>query len=91
MNICAHVIISGRVQGVFYRASAKEKAEELGLTGWVRNKSDGTVEACFEGEENKVKDMIKWCHQGPRFSKVKNVEVVFKDDLNHYKNFNVRY
>ena len=54
MDICAHVVISGRVQGVFFRASTKNKAEELCLTGWVRNRSDGTVEACFEGEENKA-------------------------------------
>lgn len=91
MNVCAHVIISGQVQGVFYRASTKDKAEELGLTGWIRNKSDRTVEAIFEGEENKIKDMINWCHQGPSYSKVSNVIVEYKDFSGGFKEFNIRY
>jgi len=65
MKTNVHVIISGRVQGVWFRASAKQTAEQLGLTGWVRNTADGNVEAIFEGEEDIVKEMIDWCHCGP--------------------------
>lgn len=69
------VIISGKVQGVFFRAYTKEKAEELRLKGWVRNTKDGRVEAVFEGVKEKVEEMIKWCRQGPPGSKVEKVEI----------------
>jgi len=91
MKSSVHVIISGRVQGVWFRASTKQKAEELGLTGWVRNTSDGNVEAVFEGEDNLVKEMISWCHHGPVLSKVKKVEVTKQNVTNAFDNFSVRY
>jgi len=69
------VLISGKVQGVFFRAYTKEKADELGLVGWVRNTKDGRVEAVFEGAKEKVEAMIKWCRKGPPGSKVKKVEI----------------
>lgn len=69
------VIISGKVQGVFLRAYIKEKADELGLVGWVRNTKDGRVEAAFEGAKEKVEEMIKWCRKGSPASKVKKVEI----------------
>lgn len=71
----AHVIISGRVQGVWYRASAKQQADELGLAGWVRNTVEGNVEAQFEGEESNVDAMIAWCWKGPPLAKVADVKV----------------
>ena len=67
--------ISGRVQGVFFRASCAERAEALGLSGWVRNASDGGVEAVFEGEEAAVEAMLAWCREGPPYAEVRNVEV----------------
>lgn len=70
-----HVFVSGRVQGVFYRARTKEQAERLGLTGWVQNLSDGRVEALFEGEKERVEEMIEWCREGPRGARVEGVEV----------------
>lgn len=70
------VLISGHVQGVFYRARTKEKAKELGLRGWVKNLTDGTVEAVFEGPKEKVKEMIKWCWLGSPGSEVEKVEEV---------------
>jgi len=68
------VLISGRVQGVFYRAWTKKKAEELGLAGWVRNLPDGRVEAVFQGRKEKVKEIINWCWQGSPASRVEKVE-----------------
>jgi len=91
MEIRAHVFISGRVQGVFYRAGTRDMAEQLGLTGWVKNTSDGRVEAIFEGEESAVKDMITWCHQGPRFSDVSNVTVDYTKFLKEFEEFSITY
>ncbi|MCS7149572.1 MAG: acylphosphatase [Caldimicrobium sp.] len=83
----ARVIISGRVQGVFFRAYTKEEAQRLGLKGWVRNLPDGRVEALFEGEPSAVDEMIKWCQKGSPTSVVTKVEVLeepFKGDLNEF-------
>lgn len=60
----ARVFVSGKVQGVFYRASTQEEALRQGLAGWVRNLPDGQVEAVFEGTPEAVEDMINWCHTG---------------------------
>ena len=70
------VVISGRVQGVGFRASCRHEALRLGVTGWVRNRWDRTVEALFEGPEDSVDAMIRWCHRGPRVAEVSNVEVL---------------
>ena len=91
MDIRAHVFISGRVQGVFYRASTKNMAEQLGLKGWVRNTSDGLVEAVFEGEETVVKDMISWCHKGPRSAEVSDVTVDYTKFLGEFEEFCITY
>jgi acylphosphatase len=76
MRTRVHVIISGRVQGVWYRASTKQKAEELGVSGWVKNTGDGNVEAEFEGDESAVHAMIAWCRRGPPLAKVADVKIV---------------
>jgi acylphosphatase len=68
--------ISGRVQGVFFRTSCADKAEALGLSGWVRNASDGAVEVVFEGEDAGVDAMLAWCRKGPPNAQVDGVEVV---------------
>lgn len=91
MDVRAHVFISGRVQGVFYRASTKNMAEQLGLKGWVRNTSDGRVEAVFEGEETAVKDMISWCHKGPRSAEVSDVTVDYTKFLGEFEEFCITY
>jgi acylphosphatase len=69
------VRISGRVQGVFFRAEARSRAESLGLAGWVRNAADGSVEAAFEGDEARLRSMVDWCRRGPSGARVDNVEV----------------
>ena len=91
MDIRAHVFISGRVQGVFYRASTKNMAEQLGLKGLVRNTSDGRVETVFEGEETVVKDMISWCHNGPRSAEVSDVTVDYTKFLGEFEEFCITY
>ncbi|GBF80366.1 acylphosphatase [Aphanothece sacrum] len=77
--ICVHVFISGKVQGVGYRYSTVKEAQKLGLTGWVRNLSDGRVEAVFEGDQLKVDKMIKWCYIGTKTANVTEVELEKKE------------
>jgi acylphosphatase len=85
------VLISGRVQGVFFRAYTKEEAERLGLKGWVRNLPDGRVEALFEGEEKAVAEMLKWCHRGSPASVVTKVETFEEPYTGEFKDFKIRY
>lgn len=75
----AHVWIAGRVQGVFFRAYMQDAAKRTRVAGWVRNLPDGRVEAVFEGDSDKVDEMISWCHKGSPFSRVDRVEVVQED------------
>ena len=69
------VRIHGRVQGVFFRAEARSRAESLGIAGWVRNAPDGGVEALLEGEPDRVDSMVEWCRRGPSGAHVTEVEV----------------
>ncbi|WP_248904938.1 acylphosphatase [Halocatena marina] len=75
----AHVFVSGNVQGVFYRATTREKAQEQGVDGWVKNLEDGRVEAVFEGPPDAVEAMIEWCHTGSPQADVERVETEFSD------------
>ncbi|MCC7528064.1 MAG: acylphosphatase [Candidatus Melainabacteria bacterium] len=75
MQVLAKLKIHGRVQGVFFRQSAREKARELGLSGWVKNMPDGTVEAVAAGPENVVNELIAWCKKGPAYARVDKVNV----------------
>jgi Acylphosphatases len=88
-RVRAHVWISGRVQGVFFRAHTKELADELSLTGWVRNLPDGRVEAVFEGEEDAVKRAIEWCKRGPPLASVEKVEVRYEQPTGEFKDFRI--
>lgn len=89
-KVRARVKVTGRVQGVFFRAETAGKASSLGLGGYVMNMPDGSVEAAFEGEEQSVKSAIKWCGEGPSHAKVKSVEV-FWETPHGDNRFNVRY
>ena len=73
------VIVEGRVQGVFFRDSCRERAVSAGVAGWVRNRPDGNVEAVFEGEPDAVDRIVRWCHEGPRGAVVTNVSVKDED------------
>ena len=85
-----HVMISGKVQGVWFRASTQQKAETLGITGWVRNTREGNVEAVFEGTEDAVQQMVAWCHHGPPLSKVTHVVVQDEPASSTFDTFMVR-
>lgn len=80
--------VRGKVQGVFYRATAKEKAVELGLTGWVKNTKEGNVEAIVTGTADQVEKFIAWCKQGPPRSIVAAVEVQEREET-IFKNFTI--
>lgn len=71
----AHAVVRGRVQGVFFRSEARARAVSLGLAGWVRNNPDGTVEAVFEGPEERVDSLVRWCAHGPPGAVVDGVDV----------------
>ena len=86
-----HAIIKGRVQGVFFRDHTQKEAENLGLTGWVRNLSDGTVETEIEGEEQPVRTMITWLHTGSPLAEVTEVSYNEKNITNETGPFIVRY
>jgi len=86
----AHVRISGQVQGVFFRDSTRQKAEELGLAGWVKNTPVGSVEAVFEGPSEKVREMLRWCEEGPRQASVENVDTDIEDAGGELSGFEVR-
>lgn len=83
----AHVIISGDVQGIGFRFHTRIKARNLGLKGWVRNLDSGEVEAVFEGEEDKIKEMIEWCKKGSDFALVKGVRVNLEDYTGEFEGF----
>ena len=76
-----HVRISGRVQGVFFRASCADEARSRGLAGWVRNAADGAVEAEFEGSDVQVAAMLDWCRRGPPAARVADVQATALDPL----------
>ena len=90
MNNRVYVLISGMVQGVFFRSSAKKRADELHLTGWVRNLDDGRVEAVFEGAQEKVDKIVEWCRKGPNYADVKDVQVISEKYTGEFKDFSVR-
>lgn len=90
-KIRAHIIVSGIVQGVFFRANTRGKAQMVGVTGWVRNRLDGTVELIAEGERERLKRLIDWCHKGPPGASVSKVEVRWEGYSGEFKKFEVRY
>ena len=75
----ARVRVAGRVQGVFFRVEARDRARSLGLSGWVRNTRDGSVEASFEGPAGRVQSMVEWCRRGPALAEVQDVSVDWED------------
>jgi len=88
MNKRVHLIVSGRVQGVFFRAETQSQALHLHLKGWVRNTSDGRVEIIIEGDEENVQRMIDWCHKGPPIANVEGIdyhEEPFHDSFDDFK------
>ena len=90
-KVRARVVISGRVQGVFFRLETKRAAEKYGVFGWVKNQRDGTVAALFEGSKENVDSMLEWCKQGPPLAKVQSVDVEWGDYKSEFNGFEVTY
>lgn len=87
----ANVLISGHVQGVFFRGAAVEKAIAAGLTGWVRNRVDGRVEAVLEGNEEAIRRTIDWLNVGPPAARVENVEVFWETATGEFNGFEPKH
>ncbi len=90
-QVRAHVLISGRVQGVFFRAATRDEARSRSLSGWVRNLPGSQVEAVFEGPEEKVREAVQWCHEGPPFAAVRDVKVEWQEPTGEFDGFQIRY
>ena len=87
MKVRAHVLVSGRVQGVYFRQSTLIEAQNLGVNGWARNLIDGRLEAVFEGEEHAVKTLVNYCRQGPPAARVDTLHVSYGPFKGEFSNF----
>lgn len=87
----AHVIISGRVQGVFFRVETQRAAAGQGVTGWVRNKRDGRVEALLEGPRDKVEAVLAWCRKGSPGARVEDVAVDWQEFSGEFDSFEITH
>lgn len=90
-NVRAHVFIKGWVQGVAFRYNTKSAACEHEVTGYVRNKADGSVEAVFEGTKDKVESLLHWCKTGPKMAVVKDVVVNWETFTGEFSDFEIRF
>ena len=90
-KVRAHVIISGRVQGVCYRMETHRAAKSIGVSGWVKNRLDGTVEAVFEGDKEQVNQIIEWCRKGPTLARVSNIEIGWESVTGEFRDFDITY
>ena len=91
MVVRAHVFVSGRVQGVFFRFETRRLARRFGVAGWIRNRRDGQVESVFEGEREVVERMVEFCRHGPSGARVTNVEVRWEEPTGEFEGFSVHY
>jgi len=90
-KVRAHIFVSGRVQGVFFRENTRKKAKGLGICGWVRNLADSRVEAVFEGEKYKVEELVNWARKGPWIAKVEKLETVPEEYKGEFTDFEIKY
>jgi acylphosphatase len=86
-----HLVIRGRVQGVFYRATTQEKARELGLVGWVRNRADGAVEVIAEGAREELEKLVEWCRVGPKHAQVIDVDINWQPSAKDFTEFTIKH
>ncbi len=91
MKVRCHIFVSGRVQGVFFRAFTKEKAKSLGLKGWVKNTDDGRVEVLVEGEKEKIEKLIEHLKKGPMLAKVEAVDADWQEFEGEFEDFQIKY
>ena len=90
-KIRVHLIIEGRVQGVWFRESTRREAASLAVSGWVRNRPEGTVEIIAEGEEEKVKKLVSWCHHGPPSAVVHTVHEKEEEWIGEFSGFDISF
>jgi len=90
-NVRMHVLITGRVQGVFFRSETRKQALSLSLTGWVRNLADGRVEAIFEGAAGNVDAMLSWCRRGPPLAVVNHVDARHESCTGEFDSFAITF
>lgn len=86
-----HIIVKGLVQGIFFRVGAKEKARQLGITGWVRNLDSGKVEIVAEGEKKKLEELVEWCNKGPSSARIEEIKTEWQSCKAEFKNFDIRH
>jgi acylphosphatase len=91
MKAGAHVFVSGRVQGVFFRVETRREAMKRNVVGWVWNTSDGRVEAVFEGEKEDVEKMVDFCRRGPASAHVTDLDVQWRNYSGAFDGFKIRY
>lgn len=85
------ILVSGRVQGVFYRSEAARKANQLNLTGWVKNEPDNSVKILAEGEKEQLEKLIDWAKSGPSLARVDQIDVKWDKDQEEFKDFEIKY
>ncbi len=86
---CVQIMVRGRVTGVFFRAATQREAKRLGVTGWVRNRNDASIEILAEGEEDSIKEIVSWAHHGPTAARVENVDVRYRSYTGEYSDFRI--
>ena len=86
---CVQIMVRGRVTGVFFRAATQREAKRLGITGWVRNRNDASVEILAEGEEDSIKEIVSWAHHGPSAARVENVDVRYRAYTGEFFDFRI--
>ncbi len=91
MKARAHIYVGGYVTGVFFRYHTQELAQRLGVTGWVRNLHDGRVEAVFEGERAKVKEMVEFCRRGPSRATVTDAKLKWEEHRGEFSGFGIKF
>ena len=89
MSTRAHIIIEGKVQGVYYRVWVRTQAEKLGLTGWVKNLADGRVEAVFEGPKDRIEEIISKCKIGTKVASVDHIDIKWEKTTGKYAGFEI--
>lgn len=87
----ARIIVKGLVQGIFFRVGTKEKAQQLGITGWVRNLDSDKVEIIAEGEKKKIEELTKWCKKGPSSARIEEIKTEWQSCKAEFRDFDIRY
>lgn len=91
MKVKAHIIVTGRVQGVYFRGNTQKEAQKLNVNGWIRNLDDGRLEAVFEGKKENINKLINIVREGPSRAEVTDLELEWQDFKGEFTDFQIRY